>query len=347
MIHTTDPLRDPRWVELLNRHPQASVFHTPQWLEALKRTYGYEPFVLTTSPPDQELRNGIVFCRVESWLTGRRLVSLPFSDHCQPLVDNEQDLLALLSFLRDRSKSEKWNYIELRPKAPLNAGLLIGVPLAQSKEYYLHTLDLRPSVDTIFRNFHKRSTQDKIRRAERQQLTYDEGRSDAILAKFYGLLLTTRRRHQLPPQPLEWFQNLVECFGERLKIRVVSKDGQPIAGTMTISYKQTLVYKYGGSDARYNLGGMPFVMWKAIQEGKEQGAEESDLGRSDADNPGLVDFKRHLGALCSTLTYYTYPPRAAANGALGWKTRIARNAFGWLPDSLLIAAGRLLYKHMG
>ena len=92
-VHQIDPLQDPRWAELLQAHPQASIFHTPGWLESLQRTYGYEPLVLTTSPPGSALTNGVVFCRVKSWLTGERLVSVPFADHCQPLVRARRRLL--------------------------------------------------------------------------------------------------------------------------------------------------------------------------------------------------------------------------------------------------------------
>ena len=46
-----DPVEDPRWPEFLERHPRACVFHTPGWLEALRRTYGYEPIGYTSSPP--------------------------------------------------------------------------------------------------------------------------------------------------------------------------------------------------------------------------------------------------------------------------------------------------------
>jgi len=81
-VYTLDPLQDSRWAELIARHPQASVFHTMAWLQTLRRTYGYQPTVFTTTGPESALDNGIVFCQVRSWLTGRRLVSLPFSDHC-------------------------------------------------------------------------------------------------------------------------------------------------------------------------------------------------------------------------------------------------------------------------
>src|ERR1700694_92136 len=89
--HFVDPLSDPRWSQLVGGDSRATVFHSPGWLLALRETYGYEPIVLTTSPPSQPLANGVVFCRIKSWFTGSRLVSLPFSDHCEPLVGAGED----------------------------------------------------------------------------------------------------------------------------------------------------------------------------------------------------------------------------------------------------------------
>ena len=50
------------------------------------------------------------------------MVSLPFSDHCQPLVDSEENLTLLLGALRQNQEREKWKYIELRPLASWNTG---------------------------------------------------------------------------------------------------------------------------------------------------------------------------------------------------------------------------------
>ncbi len=114
-VYQIDPLQDSRWRHFLLEHPSASVFHTPAWLEALRRTYGYEPFVLTTCPPSQDLTNGLVFCRINSRFTGRRLVSLPFSDHCEPLADGPKDIEQLLCSLEGLVEEENLKYIEIRP----------------------------------------------------------------------------------------------------------------------------------------------------------------------------------------------------------------------------------------
>src|ERR1700740_2940174 len=86
-VYSVDPLSDPRWERFIRAHPRATVFHTREWLQSLKRFYGYLPVAFTTSAAHEKLRNAAVFCEVQTWLTRRHLVSLPFSDHCEPLMD--------------------------------------------------------------------------------------------------------------------------------------------------------------------------------------------------------------------------------------------------------------------
>jgi hypothetical protein len=347
-VYEIDPLQDRRWSAFLKEHPAASVFHTSAWLDALRRTYRYEPVVLTTCAPGRKLTNGLAFCRINSWFTGRRLVSLPFSDHCQPLVTSSEELECLLWSLQRNPKREGWRYIEVRPIDPLEPVLEMPRGFVKDKVFYFHRLDLRPALDELFRSLHKNCVQRKIRRAEREALTYEEGRSDSLLAKFYQLLLITRRRHQLPTQPFVWFRTLVDCLGDVIKIRVASKDGRPVASIITLFYKNSLVYKYGCSDARFNnLGGMFFLFWRTIQEAKELGARELDLGRSDTDNPGLVTFKDRFGAKQSTLIYYRCPGYPFESSADCWQRQIAKRLFERLPACVLNSVGQLLYRHMG
>ena len=239
-VYRLDPLEDTRWSQLLACHPHASVFHTRGWLDALKRTYGYTPIAFTTCPPDTELRSAVVFCEIQSWLTGSRLVSLPFSDHCDPLTDDAEQLGAVVGQLETDRKAHGWRYIELRP---LEVSAPVGSSFNVSMQYTLHSLPLQPEADVLFQRFHKSSTQRKILRAQREGLTYEEGRRVELLRTFYRLLVVTRRRHGLPPQPFAWFRNLAECLGEAMTVRIASHRGQPVASIVTLRHASTMVYK--------------------------------------------------------------------------------------------------------
>jgi CelD/BcsL family acetyltransferase involved in cellulose biosynthesis len=347
MIRRIDPITDPQWSQLLDQHPQASIFHTPAWMEALRRTYGYEPVAYVAAASDGRLAGGIPFCRIRSSLTGRRLVSLPFSDHCQPLFEESEDLSQLLSAAREDSRRDRGQYIELRPLVANDSFFASSTGLTSSGSAVIHRLDLCRSKDDVYRGLNKQCLR-KIARSSREGLRYEEGRSEDLLEKFYGLLLLTRRRHQLPPQPLVWFRNLIACLGERLKIRVALQDKTPVASIITFSFNKVVTYKYGCSDYRFNpLGGMTMLFWRTIEEAIVERATEFDLGRSDHDTPGLIAFKDHWGATQSTLRYFRYPAPSAQMRARRLFSSTARRLLVRFPDPVLEALGGFLYRHVG
>jgi hypothetical protein len=344
-VYAINPLEDIRWPEFIARHPNASVFHSRGWLYALQTTYGYAPVAFTTSSPSQELNNAVLFSEVRSWLTGSRLVSLPFSDHCEPLVEHADQFRTLCTYVESLRRKERWKYVELRSA---NSLLDFDSDFNRTTTYHLHRLDLRPSLDALRKGFHKDCIQRKISRAERESLIYEAGRSPLLIQQLYGLLQLTRSRHHLPPQPFEWFKNLVTCMGKDVCIRIASKDSLPIAGILTLDHGKTMTYKYGGSDTQFNnLGATPMLFWRAITDAKDAGMEELDLGRSDLDNPGLITFKERWSAASATLTTWRAPAVIASPSFEHLKVRLAKKVCAWLPERVLTLAGRFLYRHIG
>jgi lipid II:glycine glycyltransferase (peptidoglycan interpeptide bridge formation enzyme) len=342
-----DPILDPRWTEFIERNPSASVFHTSEWLRALQATYGYEPVVFTTSSPASKLGNGMVFCHVRSWLTGHRMVSLPFSDYCEPLAASEE-LNFLVRYLQTSLNDERLKYVEFRPVNSSIQKTPSGAELHAVKKYVLHRLSLETSKEELFQNLDKDSVQRRIRRAGRAGLVEKCGRDEALLRDFYALLVTTRRRHQVPPQPYLWFQNLVKCFGDALEVRVAYKDQTAVASILTLRFKNTVYYKYGCSDASFNhLGATPLLLWDAISCAKSLAAQEFDLGRTDEDNVGLVAFKDKWGARSQPLVYSRFSGSPPSAGGEEWKLKVVKQVCSRLPERVLAAAGSLIYRHIG
>jgi lipid II:glycine glycyltransferase (peptidoglycan interpeptide bridge formation enzyme) len=126
---------------------------------------------------------------------------------------------------------------------------------------------------------------------------------------------------------------------------VAYRSGQPLAGILTLRFKDTMIYKYGASDPRFNrLGGTPLLLWRAIEEAKALGLREMDLGRSDRHPPGLAAFKDRWGATRSVLRYARWPVSSVA-AVDPWRLRVAKRSFARMPDAVRVLAGRLLYRH--
>jgi CelD/BcsL family acetyltransferase involved in cellulose biosynthesis len=343
-VFEIDPTADQRWDSFVQAHSQASIFHTRAWLQSLRRTYGYRPGAVATTQDGYRLSAAIPFCEVTGFFGKRRLVSLPFSDHCQPLFDTEEQLRGLIAHLRAKRDAEKWDYLELRP----TESIAMTLRLEESERFAFHRLNLRRNPEEILASLHKDCVQRKIRRAQKAGLAVEDGTTDALLKKFYQLLVMTRRRYGLPAQPTQWFRNLASEFGSNLTISVASSAGRPIAGIITIRHNRTLVYKYGGADRRFgSLGGMQLLMWRAIQRATQDGLWEFDLGRSDITDSGLVTFKDRWGAEQSILSYRRYGTMPSTRLAKTYQSSIGKYVWAHTPKAVLTAAGRVLYRQLG
>jgi lipid II:glycine glycyltransferase (peptidoglycan interpeptide bridge formation enzyme) len=341
-LEPLDPVHDRRWRDFVERHPSSSVFHTPEWLIALQQTYGYEPVAFTDPGAADAVRNALVFCRVNSTMTGRRFVSLPFSDHCEPLVADPGRLSSMLESLKELGNREG-RYIEIKPVR----ATAIPSGYRPTQEFYWHWIDLRPDLDTIFSRLHRSHTRRAVRKAARMGVSVDVGCSESLIRDFYTMHRMTRRRHDAPTQPLSWFRNLAAAFGDRMRIYRASYAGHPVASILTLRHRQTLVYKYGCSDIAYKkLGATPALFWRAIVDAKADGCVEMDLGRSDTDHHGLIAFKEHLGGRRETLTYYRHTGSAPDFRISGCMAALQR-VISCAPASVQFKAGNRLYKHFG
>lgn len=348
-ISELDPLTDPRWRSFLQRHRNSSVFHSVGWLQALARTYGYKPIVLTSSRANVELDNGLLFCRVQSWLTGNRIVSLPFSDHCAPLCHADEDFEWLVSELASANPTGKWKYIELRRTDDFSRNKAEQMGFKPLANYTLHKIDLSTTVQEIFSTLDKNSLQRRIRRAERAKVKAVWESSQLRLRDFYELMVRTRARHCLPPQPYKWFKNVLECMGNDAELGVLYVEKTPVAAVLVLHFKDVTYFKYGCSDARYHgLGTMPYLLWQAVVKAKLRGSSFFDLGRTGSDEHGLLIFKNRWTQLRQTLTYWVSSTRERSfASSKDSELVLIKRVCSFLPQRLLAVAGAMIYRHVG
>jgi hypothetical protein len=305
--------------------------------------------VFTTSSPTEELNNGLVFCHVNSWLTGHRLVSLPFSDHCEPLFDSVKDVNFLVRYLQASLERKEWESLEVRPISVNFGHTDNGVGFVPEATYFLHTLDLRPDIDNVFQSLDKDSIQLPFERAERAGLVEKSGTSGDLLKEFYRLLVTTRVRSAAPPPPYAWFRNLLHSHGIVLEIRMAYHNEIPIAAILTVRFRDVVYYMHGCSHARFEgLGATPWLLWRAVAAAKSNGANEFEMGRTEENNAGLLAFKNHWVPCPKRLVYWRYSDHSQSrDSGVSWKLKLAKGVFSYMPSGLSTIVGKLLYRHLG
>ncbi len=336
-----DPLRVPAWDEELGRHEAPSFFLTSGWARVLKDAYGYRPLYFVI-PARTGMRSILAVMEVRSFLTGKRGVSLPFSDLCPPLLGGDDDFQVLYGTLEQHARVQGWRYVELR-----GASSLCGSPAF--RRFYHHELELNAGVEGLFGRF-RSSTRRNIRKAQRLGIKVGRYTTLEALRVFYRLHCRTRKNHGVPPQPWRFFRKMQEHILERGKGFVVlaHADGRPVAAAVFFHFGRQAVYKFGASDRRYqHLRANNLVMWEAIRGYAEQGFKTLSFGRTALDNQGLLQFKRGWGGTESLISYHRYDMKLgqfveAASGQWAVESFLRR-----CPAACLRLAGELLYRHMG
>ena len=320
----------------MTRRPDFSFFHGTAWTKVLAQTYGFQPVWQ---------KNGdalLPLMAVDSWLTGRRGVALPFTDFCPPLCGSEQDFQPLFQNAIELGKARGWKTIDLR------GGRQFFKDAPASLSFYGHRLDLTVGEKTLFENMDG-SARQAVRKAEKDGVAVEVSQGEKAVRDFYRLQCQTRKRHGLPPQPLQFFLNIGRhILSQNLGIVVLAEqNGEKIAGAVYFFLGGRAIYKYGASDVRSQTSRPNnLVMWEGMKWLARNGARTLHLGRTSEANEGLRRFKLSLGAVEERLEYVKFDVRrnrfmVETEGVSGWHNRVFRR----LPVFLSRRAGEWLYKH--
>lgn len=368
-IELVNPLARVDWDDWIRGHPEASFFHGAAWAEVLQVACGAQPFYLVAGLDQVEL---LAVMEVRSPLTGLRGVSLPFTDLCPPLVCEERKGVPgqaeagpsdpecsaaepapgalstgnatqrLLQRALELGRERGWRSWECRGGVHLPGA-------TPSLAYFEHSLDLRPGEQALFSGFDS-TVRRAIRKAQRTGLRTEILTSGEAMRAFYRLYCQTRRRHGVPPQPWRFFECISEYVLRRNQGFVVlaRHDETPIAGAVFFHLGDRALFKYGGSDHRFEeLRGNNLVMWTAIRWLAAHGFKSLHFGRTSLANEGLRRFKQNWGAAERRLEYVKFDFRAGRfvadqDRAHGWHTGMFRR----LPVPVLRLMGAVLYPHL-
>ena len=336
-----NPININNWNELILDY---SFFHTREWAEVLNKTYGFEPIYFCLYENNQ-ISSVIPTMLINSLVTGRRLVSLPFSDFCEPLIVNQSDDEELLSEIQKYALTKKIDYLEFR-----SISKRYPYETQNFRTDLRHVLKLDKSESELFRSFSD-NTKRNIKKANKLKVKLEIRNDISGIKIFYDMMCETRKKHGLPPQPFLFFLNILNIvtkpgYGD---ILLAAKDDEYIAGAIYLKTGKKLLYKYGASYSKYyDLRGNNFVMWEAIKKYLSEGYTEFDFGRTEIENSGLRRFK--LGWNSNELNIYTTRFSIKNKSFLSSSTKtsgIHNFFFQHSPVFISKIIGRVLYKHIG
>ncbi|MGC2423919.1 MAG: peptidoglycan bridge formation glycyltransferase FemA/FemB family protein [Nitrospirota bacterium] len=340
-LEIINPLSRTGWDDLVIASGKGSFFHSSTWARVLNESYGYKP-VYFAFYNDEGYNALVPFMEISSRITGKRGVSLPFTDYCEPIIQGDCTIGDVTARIVRFGKSAGWRYIELRSG--------VGMPVPASSFYYGHVLDIARDEKTLLSSF-RESTRRNIKKAEKEGVKVSVSGSLDSIRKFYRLNCMTRKLHGLPPQPYRFFEKIYEhAVSEGYGMAVLADyNGKTIAGNVYFHFGDKAMYKYGASDREHlHLRANNLVMWEAIRHYAKNGFRSLCFGRTEPENSGLLQFKRGWGGQEQVVNYYKYDLKLDSYVTETSRLRGFHNkVFANMPVPFLRLAGYLLYKHMG
>jgi hypothetical protein len=341
VVREGDPLNDVDWNAKLARHASASFFHSSAWARVLHDTYGFKPFYLTLGN-ERGFHSLLPIMEVNSWLTGKKGLALPFTDECGPLGRDAASIHRLLREALDHAKARGWKYLECR------GGKSFFGEVPASVAYFRHRLDLQAKESVLWARVED-STRRGVRKAERSGLTVEFSHDLDAVRDFYNLLCRTRKRHGVPPQPFFFFQNVHRhvLSPDQGQVVLVRLGRRPVAAAIFFHFGKTAIFKFGASDDSFHrLRVNNLMMWQAIKWYAAHGFSVLDFGRTSLRNKGLRRFKKNWGTEERRIEYVRYNCRGrcfvqSRDTAHGWQNHF----FRILPGRLSRLIGTTLYKH--
>ena len=333
-----------RWDDFVESHPKGSPFHLSGWIRTIYETYAFEPLLYICKDGGGKISGVLPFFLIKSFITGTRIVSLPFSDYGGPLFSNGEEGKDLLERIREE-RNNRIRYFEIRGFLSNNCGFV------EHNYYKRHVLQLFPDPEKVLKKVDKRTIQYSVRKAQRQLVEVREENNQQGMEELYRLNKLTRMKHGIPSQPLKFFRALLEniVLKGNASILLALYDRKVIAAGFFLKFKETFYYKYNASDPNYlsKVTANHLLTWRAIEKACQEGYLFFDFGRTSPDNSGLMRYKEMWGANPSELPYFYYP------GIKGTSSIEERNIIYrmltaiWrrLPDRLIETIGPAILKH--
>lgn len=324
--------------------PRGSVFGSAPWLSAISNTYGFDISAIVVVDDDRPVA-GIAFAELDD-LLGRRVISMPFCDYLDPIIDVDGHWNALTAPLLERDLPLSLRV--LHAEAPRR-----DRRFEQVGEMAWHETNLDRDEDALSGSLHPTARRN-IRTARRKGVTVRFGSELDDVRIIHELHRKTRKRkYRILAQPLSFFENIRTQFAPSggIEIGLAEYEGRPIAASLNLVWGNVWYYKFGASLAEYlNLRPNELLAWESMVRARQLGCSTYNWGVSDFDQPGLIEYKRKFASDERNVAVLRRCPAGHSNATAVEVVRVFGEMTSLLtrddiPDAVTDRAGEILYRY--
>lgn len=376
---------DSRWEEFVSSHPDALIFHHPDWLTALEDEYGSKCIGLACEGENRRLRGvmplfltkGLPF-RLGRNATNSRLSSLPRTPAAGPLALDEDAARELTRHAIQLAGSLSGTQLEIKTRMAGLENSVEGLSCMPWRSTYVEELPTavegRPWSEFWERvrlprkcgpckgcrrlRFGNAKLQHRVNwavnKAVKLGLVVREADSEQDLERWYALHLETMRHNAVPPRSYRFFVGLWSSMQPKGRLRLLVAEQElngskrMVAGSILLKYGQTAVYAFTGcAPEDFCLHPHDLIQIESIRDACKGGFRWYDFGEVAEDHPELAQYKTKWGARPKPLyRYYSPAIKDNASSAGSASTSMVRKVWRHLPVRATRILGDLIYRYL-
>jgi len=290
------------WDDYVKKHPQGSFFHLSGWQQVIEKSFRHACYYLYSyhvSGDNKGEINGVLpLVEVKSKLFGHALVSTPFCVYGGAIADSSYIVRQLEQQACQLAEQLSVDYLELRYQTKQASNLLL------KQAHSTFACELADNNEKILSDI-KKKQRAVIRHSLRNDLDFTISTGNNNLTDFYQLLSTSYRNLGTPIFTKNYFENLIDIFGDNVDIAIIKDNNQQPSSTVMNFYfnEQVLPYYGGGNESARGLKSADFMYYQVMCNASERGYRWYDFGRSKNDS-GPYKYKKNWGMEPKSLYYY-------------------------------------------
>jgi len=335
-ITIQNSLKEDRWSDFVQNHPDGNIFHTPEMFQVFNQTKGCSPQLWAALNEERVLALLLpVHVTLLDKPLFRRFTTRSVAYGSVLCVPGEEGDAALSELLQAYTADAKHTtlFTELRNLSdltPCQPALQKHGFIYEDHLNYLINLD-RPT-EEIMQSFSRR-TRKKIRRElKRDKVVVKQATQQSEVDVCYALLQQTYKAVRVPLTDRSLFEAAFDVLGPKDMIRftLAYVDDSPAAVSVDLFFKGVLYGWFGGLDRAFRSY-LPneLLTWHLIQWGAGNGFHTLDFGGAGKPDEeyGVRDFKAKFGGdlVCYGRNICVHSPFSLSLSKLGYQ--IFRGSF--------------------
>ncbi len=290
----------PLWDEYVCRAPAGLPTHLSAWRDVLARTYGYQTAYLLALEGDRPVGVLPLFL-VASRLMGRTATTMPGG------LCADSPAVAAQLIAQGQEQARTWGAARFRLHDTRQCW-----PgewrTSTHHEHWLVELCGGPAVlwERLDGNLRR-----QVRKARRNQLSIEIGRSPQLQADFYEVFSRFTHQAGTPVFGRAFLAAVVEAFPDSHSIAVVRHESRPVAAYFQLEMGRRMTGLWGAALHQYlALRPVHLALWSIMKDAAERGFTCLDMGRSPAGSNASA-FKGQWGGVRAPIHQQLYSPRKA------------------------------------